>query len=218
MSEVKATRLSEMVQTPAPYDYETVFDPAGPPVRKKEKARIEHKVPGRIRMKIPSAKTNPAILDIYRDAFSHIPGILKVNTKPETGSIVIHYDLKREAEFHKQFETACDTHDVGKMPNNDIDDLANKIKAEAEFLAERSELARMTVEMCKHADQNLKEWSGNTIDLKIVLAGGLAAYTFFEIGASAATPMWVTLVLFGVNHLAEMQTHPHPAPVPVQRA
>ena len=37
---------------------------------KRHKARIEHKVPGRIRMRIPSGKTNPAILEIYKEAFS----------------------------------------------------------------------------------------------------------------------------------------------------
>ena len=74
----------------------------------------------------------------------------------------------------------------------------------------------------------LKITTGNTVDLKIVLAGGLAAFTFLEIGATAATPMWVTLALFSLNHFAELQ-HPHhaapghqapapeaPAPTPVR--
>ena len=42
--------------------------------------------------------------------------------------------------------------------------------------------------------------------MKIVLAAGLAAYTFLEIGGNAATPMWVTLALFSLHHFAELQT------------
>jgi hypothetical protein len=35
----------------------------------------------------------------------------------------------------------------------------------------------------------------------------LAGFTFFEIGAAAATPMWVTLVIFSLNHFVELRAH-----------
>ena len=34
----------------------------------------------------------------------------------------------------------------------------------------------------------------------------LFGFTIFEIGAAAATPVWVTLTLFGLNHFIEMQS------------
>jgi hypothetical protein len=176
------------------------------PARKKRKARIEHKVPGRIRMKIPSAKNNPEILEVYKDAFSAIPGISFVNTKPATGSIVIHYDATRDAEFHRHLDTCFARQQMvvtTGRPGDEIDQMARKIQAEAEFLAEHSQLAKTTVEFCKKVDRELKMLSGNTIDLKITLAVGVAAYTFLEIGAGAATPMWVTIGLFAVNEFAE---------------
>jgi Heavy metal associated domain 2 len=187
---------------------------------KKHKARIEHKVPGRIRMRIPSGKTNPAILEIYKEAFSHIPGITKVKSKPATGSIIIHYDPKREVEFEKQLPVYCAQHHLSlaaaPLPGDEINLIANKIKAEADFLSQRSELAKTTVDLCRNLDNQLKLTTGNTIDLKIVLAGGLAAYTFWEIGADAATPMWVTLALFSLNHFAEVHSgQPAMATVPV---
>lgn len=196
--------------------------------RKKHKARIEHKVRGRIRLKVPAAKNDPAILEAYKQAFSSIPGIDKVKVKPETGSIVIHYDPEREKEFEQHFQTACGHHEFGveavEPPPDEINDLARKIEREAEFLAGHSELAKTTVEFFKKFDRELKITTGNTVDLKIVLAGGLAAYTFLEIGASAATPMWVTLGLFSLNHFAELHgSHlaatsrpPGPAPAPVR--
>jgi hypothetical protein len=184
---------------------------AQPPSEKKRKARIEHKIPGRIRMKVPHAKRNPEILEVYRVAFSAIPGIIKVNPKPETGSIVIHYDPKLEAEFEHRFHTCCAHHQVAvdiDLPGDEISKIARKIENEAQFLAERSELAKTTVQLCKNLNRELKTATGNTVDLQIVLAGGLAAFTFLEIGASAATPMWVTLALFSLNHFAELQDSP----------
>ena len=174
------------------------------------KARIEHKIPGRIRMKIPSARGNPALLDAYCVAFSSIPGIDKVKAKPETGSLVIHYDPKREKEFEKTFAAACEHHSVAvaSRPGDEISEMAAKLEAEANFLAERSEIAKATVDFFKGFDKQLKLATDNTIDLKIVLAGGLAAFTFLEIGAEAATPMWVTLALFSLNHFAELQHAP----------
>ena len=187
---------------------------------KRHKARIEHKVPGRIRMRIPSGKTNPAILEIYKEAFSSIPGITKVKSKPASGNIIIHYDPKRQVEFEKQLPVSLALHHLSlaaPLPGDEINVLANKIKAEAEFFAERSELAKTTVDLFRNLDLQLKLTTGNTIDLKILLAGGLAAYTFWEIGAEAATPMWVTLALFSLNHFAELHSGlPAMATVPVE--
>jgi hypothetical protein len=41
------------------------------------------------------------------------------------------------------------------------------------------------------------------VDLKIVLAAGIAGFTIFEVGASAATPVWVTLAVFALNHMIQ---------------
>jgi len=160
-------------------------------------------------MKVPSAKSHPEILEAYREAFSLIPGVIKTTAKPETGSIVLHYDPKQEAAFEHHFHRTADQHlemAAPGRPDDEIDKIAGKIEAEAEFLAAHSRLARTTVDFFKVFDRELKLATGNTIDLKIVLAGGLAAYTFLEIGGSAATPMWVTLALFSLNHFAELQT------------
>ncbi len=166
-------------------------------------------------MKVPSAKDNPELLDVYRDAFLVIPGVTSVVAKPETGSIIILYDPSREGEFAHHFDQHFDRHlEATARPSDEVDDLAGKIEAEAEFLAAHSRLARATVDFCKAFDRELKLATSNTLDLKIVLAGGLAAYTFLEIGGSAATPMWVTLALFSLNHFAELHGGIAAAPAP----
>jgi hypothetical protein len=179
--------------------------------------KIAHQVPGRIRMKMPQAKGNPELLEQMKQTFAVIPGIEQVAVNPATGSIVLHYDADRHDEFHSHLErhTGCRGRPA---PTNEIDDLANKIEQEAEFLAENSQAARMVVDFFKEVDRQIKAGSSNTIDLKIVLAVGIAGFTIFEVGATAATPVWVTLAVFGLNHLILVNSREaqnlDPAPVP----
>jgi hypothetical protein len=176
----------------------------------KVKLQIAHQVPGRIRMKVPSAKGNPAMLQEIQDAFSAIPGIEQVVVNPETGSVVLKYGADRHDDFHAGFTHRCNEYQGhvpghGLPPSNEIDDLVTKIQEEADFLAEHSEAAKAVVDFCKHWDREIKVASGNLVDLKIVLCVGLVGCTIFEIGAAAATPVWVTLTLFGSTHFIEMQ-------------
>ena len=55
----------------------------------------------------------------------------------------------------------------------------------------------------KPLDQQVKLASGNVIDMKTLLAVGIAGFTIFEVGASAATPVWVTLSVFALNHMIQ---------------
>ena len=175
----------------------------------KVKLQIAHQVPGRIRMKIPSAKGNPALLEEIQKTFSVIPGIEEVRVNPETGSVVLRYDTDRHDDFHSGFahryEHHAGHHPHHKPPSNEIDALASKIEEEATFLAEHSQAAKAVVDFCRHWDGEIKHASGNMFDLKMVLCVGLVGFMIFEVGAAAATPVWVTLTLFGLNHFVEMQ-------------
>ena len=170
----------------------------------KMKLEIAHQVPGRIRMKVGAAKANPELLEQIKETFLVIPGVEQVTINPATGSVVLHYDVDRHDEFHGRLEHHTGGH--YKPPTNEIDALANKIQQEAEFLAEHSELARNILEFFKDLDRNIKLSTGNMIDLKIVLAAGIIGFTVLGVGANAATPVWVTLVVFSLNHFVEM--HP----------
>ena len=59
------------------------------------------------------------------------------------------------------------------------------------------------VDFFRGFDKQIKVASGNVVDLKIVLAAGIAGFTIFEVGASAATPVWVTLSIFALNHMIQ---------------
>ncbi len=193
--------------------------------------KIEHQVPGRVRMKIPAGKGNPELLKQISETFAVIPGIEEVIVNPTTGSVVLHYDADRHDEFHGSFQGHYDAHAAANGAANggthgadtELDKLTKSIEAEAEFLASHSHAARAVVDFVKMIDREIKTATNNTIDLKIVFAIGIIGLTVFEVGATAATPVWVTLAIFTVNHFIEMherQPHAdqngHPALAPVR--
>src|SRR6201992_2471012 len=163
--------------------------------------KIEHQVPGRVRMKIPAGKGNPELLKQISETFAVIPGIEEVTVNPSTGSVVLHYDTERHDEFHGRLQQHTGGHD--KPPTNEIDALASKIEQEAEYLAEHSHSAKVIVDFFKETDKQIKLATHNVVDLKILLAAGIAGFTIFEVGASAATPVWVTLSIFALNHMIQ---------------
>ena len=174
--------------------------------------QIAHQVPGRVRMKIAAGKGNPELLKQISDTFGVIPGIEQVTVNPTTGSVVLHYDTERHDEFHGSLADHYHAPSTGgRPPSTELDELAHRIEDEAEFLAKHSHTARAVVDFVKKVDREIKLASNNTVDLKIVFALGIIGFTVFEVGATAATPVWVTLAIFTVNHFIEM--HPqHAAP------
>jgi heavy-metal-associated domain-containing protein len=176
---------------------------------------IAHQVPGRIRIKAVSGKGNPALLDQMTQPFRTIPGVKGVAVNETTGSLILHYDPARHAEFYKLFQDRFASHalSVSTPPATEIDDFANAIEAEAGFLAGRSLTARTVVDFCKSMDQSLRVATNNAVDLKIVVAVGFAGLVLMEIGVSVATPMWVTIAIYALNHLAELNL-PDAAPNP----
>jgi hypothetical protein len=185
-----------------------------------------------MRMKIPSAKGNQELLDQYQQVFSTLPGVESVEARADTGSIVLNYDPHLRVEFECALHECCEAHHIvpphahphhhhhshqhqqqhaEERPGDEIEHMARQIQAEAEYLAAHSESAKVLVDFFRDLDRQIKVSSGNAIDLKIVLAAGLTAFTILEIGAHAATPMWVTLAIFGLNHFAELhhQQHAH---------
>jgi len=172
--------------------------------------KVEHQVPGRVRMKIPAGKNNPDLLKQVSETFAVIPGIERVTVNPTTGSVVLFYDVDRHDEFHGTFRGHCEAHG-GNSGNGalhgadtELDKLTNSIEAEAEFLANHSHTARMFVDFVKSIDHEIKRATNNNLDLKIVFAVGIIGLTVFEVGATAATPVWVTLAIFTVNHFIQM--------------
>jgi hypothetical protein len=179
----------------------------------KMRLKIEHQVPGRVRMKIPAGKGNPDLLKQISEIFGIIPGIEEITVNPTTGSVVLHYDADRHDEFdgslRQRFSALGAVH--GSASNGgmrgaetELDKLTNSVQTEAEFLASHSHSARAIVDFVKMLDREIKIATNNNVDLTIIFAVGVIALTLFQVGPTAATPVWLTLAIFTVNHFIEM--------------
>jgi len=173
----------------------------------KHRAKIAHHVPGRMRLKVDAAKGNDALLEEIRQTLVTVPGIHDVAVNSSTGSVTVHYSVDAHPELHTSIDQHQSHFSVHAAPVTKIDDMTKLIEDEAEFLADHSSAARAIVDFCKDLDRTVKKSTGNAVDLKVLVPLGLAAVTFVEIGATAATPVWVTIGLFSLNHFIELQAH-----------
>lgn len=171
--------------------------------KQKHKVRIEHRTKGRVRLKVASAKGDVEQLQEIGKTFSSIPGVQRITVKPETGSVVLHYDVDQQAKFEDHFARRWGRPPA--PPPTELDELADKIEREAEFLADHSHSVKAIVHICKRLDREIKIKTNNTLDLKIGLAAGVIGLTLAEVGATAATPVWLTLSVFSLNHFVELQ-------------
>ncbi len=178
--------------------------------RAKHHAKIAHHVPGRMRVKVPNAKGNDELLAEIRQTLVGVPGIHNVEMNGATGSVTIHYCPDTHPELHASIDRHQEVFAVAaerRPPSTKLDEMTHLIQEEAEFLAEHSHTARLVVDFCSSLDKKIKQVTNNSVDLKVLVPLGLAAVMFVEIGATAATPVWVTIGLFSLNHFVELQAH-----------
>jgi cation transport ATPase len=166
---------------------------------------VAHHTPGRVRMKVPTAKGDPEAMRAIADSFAAVPGVESVSVNPTTGSLTLKYSATRQVEVHANLGARIG--DDYKPPETEIDKLTDNIAREAEFLAEHSHTARMIVDFFTRLDAAIKRNTGNYVDLKIILAAVIVGGTIFEVGMSAATPVWLTLAVFSVNHMVQLHQH-----------
>jgi hypothetical protein len=162
----------------------------------KHRVEVAHHTRGRVRLKVRKGRDNPELLQQIKETFSTVPGIETIEVKPDTGSVVLYYDPDHQANIPSLVQPPPSPGPAPHRPPSDhLDEMTQAIEEEAEFLADHSAMAKSVVQYAKELDRWLKRSTGNNLDLKIMVPFGLAAVTFLEIGAAAATPMWVTRVI-----------------------
>lgn len=178
------------------------------PARNHHAISVEHRVPGRIRLKIPRALGRRHLLQKYADLFSSPAGVCAVTLNVSTGCVAIQYQPTEEVAFFDGLDRLCAEEGLVFVspPSVDQHEAANAVTDRTRLLAQHSEFALKTMAFFNDVDLELKIVSDNTIDLNIALVGGLAIFTFMGIGAAASTPMWVTLALYGINHAVRLQS------------
>lgn len=176
-------------------------------------AQVIHHIPGRVRVRLPGARGNHALLRQIKDSLAPQPGVQRVEVNPATGSLLVHYDPDLHEDYHSRLARYGEREDLFALKPPELteaDEIANKIEAEAEYLAAHSETARAVVNFVKHLNEGVKQATSNMVDLKVLLPLGLAIYTFKEAGSGVVTPLWVTLGIFSFNSFVALH-HPKPS-------
>jgi hypothetical protein len=179
----------------------------------KHQAEVAHHMPGRLRIRIPAARDNAALLESLKQVFVAVWGIDSVTVKLPSGSLVLHYNPRLEAEMEARFasyQNEC-IEMKRNRPGGEVKALAAKLGAGTESLAGHSAWARAVFGGFIQFDRQIRVATNNTIDVKIALVFGLAVATFLGIGAHASTPMWVTLAVFVLNDFMRLNLIAAPA-------
>jgi cation transport ATPase len=152
-----------------------------------------------------------------QEGVSRLQGVKRIDVNPHAGSMTVCYDPRAHEDFHARLAKHADNEDLFalKAPElTEIDELEATIEQEAEFLAAHSETALAVVKAIKALNHEIREASGNTVDLKVLLPASLAIWAFFKAGADMSTPLWVTLGIFSFNSFIAL----HHAPAAMQTA
>lgn len=174
-------------------------------------AKIVHQVPGRIRIQVPGAKRRPGLLNEIKKSISAAEGVGEIEVHPTTSSVIVHYrrDPAHPGHFRDKLTQQGHSSGLFDLAPPDISEgaeMENKLAKEADFLASRSELAKKVVDATRELNGVIKRVSDNTLDLNVLVPGGLAVYAFLYLGAELSTPLWVTLGIFSFNSFVAL--HP----------
>ncbi len=178
-------------------------------------ATVVHHIPGRLRVKLPRSRRDPALIKELRDFVAGLGGVRRVEVNPLTGSILVHYQPESQEQIQTLLQTARgSSQHADLLPDlADSEDLAHTIEQETEFLAAHSDLAQYIVNSIKALNRAVREATGNAVDLKVLLPAGLAIWAYLKSTTEAATPLWATLAIFSFNSFVTLH-HTAPAAHP----
>jgi hypothetical protein len=157
-------------------------------------ASIAHRIPGRIRIRIPSAKADSEFLEQARAALSTLPRVLEVSCNPLTGSILVLHVPGAELEL----EGAMTSQNGSTLPF-----VLTAAKPEVvpprtrrRKTPRQSYLASAIAETVADLDDAVRAATGNALDLKVLLPIVAGSIGITMLRGSRRTPLWLTLLIF----------------------
>src|SRR5450759_440693 len=65
----------------------------------RHRIRTVHHINGRLRLQVPAARANPAVLEEIRKSIAGLPGVTGVHANSRTGSVLVQYSPKAKTDF-----------------------------------------------------------------------------------------------------------------------
>lgn len=166
-------------------------------------AYIAHDIPGRMRIRVPDAKGNPTLVRDLVDKLGKVSGIESVEASATTGSVLLHYDPELHGELGRMLKGSGES----TMPLR-IEEPARRKPTSRPQRRKRppqSALARAISETSAALDDAIREATDNQLDLRVLMPLAMAGIGLMIIRRPAATPLWLTLMIFAFNSFMSLQ-------------
>ncbi|MGB5197588.1 MAG: HMA2 domain-containing protein [Candidatus Deferrimicrobium sp.] len=143
-------------------------------------ASIRHRMDGRLRVKIPARKGDPAYFSALAEVFSEFPGIRKVEVNPETGSALF---------LHSAEPDAIVAHAQGKGLFRIVESTNRPVHVSVGIKAKYMEF-----------DEKVKRYTGGAWDVPAVAFASLAGAGVYQIArGNFGAPVWYTAFWYALN-------------------
>jgi hypothetical protein len=160
-----------------------------------------------MRIKVPDAKGNPALLEKLREFFQSAPEVKTVDCNPLTGTLLIHYSAKPN-EALPAFLSARN----GSTPPLSLDppepNPSRKPARRPGGRQKHSEAAEGIIDFFRDLDSAVREATGDQVDLKVLLPLAAGILGVGVLPRTVSTPLWVTLTLFAFTSFLVLHGSP----------
>lgn len=162
-------------------------------------AYVTHRIPGRLRLKIPAAKGRPDLLEQVAAAARSANDIKKVEYNPVTGSVLIHHSPGAYRSLEALGSILGDSNPRVSVHTRRPPNRGRSAGARSSGRTGPSVAAKAITSFFKNVDREIREATDNEIDLKVLLPLTAGILGFFASRRKAATPLWLTLMIFAFH-------------------
>ena len=162
-------------------------------------AYVANQIPGRLRLKIPAAKGRPDLLRQIVATATSASGIKSVEYNSLTGTVLIHYVPTAYQSLEALGSALGDSSLRVSVHASRPAASAHSRRVHRGPRAEPSIAAKSITSLFRSLDQEIREATGNEIDLKVLLPLAAGVLGFIAFRRKAATPLWLTLLIFAFH-------------------
>jgi hypothetical protein len=156
-------------------------------------AYISHFTSGRLRLKIPARKADPAYFAFLRDQLSALPGVEAVAVNPVTGSVLIHHGY--------------DPKEVDLKPVAELTELGGLFRLQIpEPQGTRISIAEQVSGTMGGFNAQLKEWSGGAVDFQSLALLALLGVSLFQAQRGTVMIPAITALWYASSLLKDAQS------------
>ena len=159
---------------------------------------VAHRLPGRLRLRLPRGYRPPSLLAAVRDAVLALPGVSRVEVDAATGSVLV---------LHDQTQASCDrigcavASTAGLSFQSPDDEHADAPSARA--AAPAVPPARSLRAVAAAANRTVRGLTGGLFDLRFLVPAALAAIALYQVNRTGTgllappyTLLWYAFSLF----------------------